>query len=560
MKSLRTRMLLAFSITIIGLIALAAISISQQASFNKSIKITLREQTDLLMYDESLHANIQERIALIRGYMLFGDADYKERFLKVTEDSTLIQDKALALTVSVEAKTLIDESIAWRTTITDELIPMIDQGRQDEALKLMKDQVTPVGREVSEGFKQLAEHREKEMLLLEDQLIDEGSHNVQVMLITTIVTIVLGAAFSLFVTTNWIVRPVRAVMLRVNAMADGSYAGEPLKVGSKDEIGVLTQSVNLMQNNTRDLLKQITEVSETVVSSADTLNEGASTTRSSIEQITMAIDEVASGSAEQTSSMQRTNQTAESITNAVDRVTESVESFTAYAGSTNDKAVEGGQLLGDTVSHIVGISNNLEAASGVISSLDAKSAEIGSIINTITAISTQTNLLSLNAGIEAARAGEHGRGFAVVAGEIKKLAEQTSVSAEHVRTLIGSMQAEVAESVAVIQTSSGLAVECRSTAEQTGTAFEDIMQMIAHMQSLSLDTAAITKQVQTATADIVKAVQHNAVISEQTSANAEEVAASIEEQLASVQDISATAEELNETAHKLRGQLKQFVV
>ena len=86
----------------------------------------------------------------------------------------------------------------------------------------------------------------------------------------------------------------------------------------------------------------------------------------------------------------------------------------------------------------------------VIRGLDAKSGEIGGIVETITRIASQTNLLALNAAIEAARAGEHGRGFALVADEVRKLAEESQAAAATIADLIGDIQAETARAVDVV--------------------------------------------------------------------------------------------------------------
>ena len=89
------------------------------------------------------------------------------------------------------------------------------------------------------------------------------------------------------------------------------------------------------------------------------------------------------------------------------------------------------------------IEETIASTSTTVENLGRKSANITSIINTITAIADQTNLLALNASIEAARAGEHGKGFAVVANEVRKLAEQSQTAANEVSTIVGSIQNEV---------------------------------------------------------------------------------------------------------------------
>src|SRR5659263_201899 len=106
----------------------------------------------------------------------------------------------------------------------------------------------------------------------------------------------------------------------------------------------------------------------------------------------------------------------------------------------NNTAKELLQKSNDLMNKIKDIQNSVNKSALVIKNLDSNSEKIGEIVGVITNIADQTNLLALNAAIEAARAGEHGRGFAVVANEVKKLAEESRISANKITELIKDIQ------------------------------------------------------------------------------------------------------------------------
>jgi methyl-accepting chemotaxis protein len=147
--------------------------------------------------------------------------------------------------------------------------------------------------------------------------------------------------------------------------------------------------------------------------------------------------------------------------------------------------------------------------STVMGELDARSAEITTIVQTIQAIAEQTNLLALNAAIEAARAGEQGRGFAVVAEEVRKLAEESQRAAGTISGLIADTQAASGEAVRIVND------EAIGSFERIGTGIAAIHDLLAQVSTVSEDTSAASQEISAAT--------------QQTSASSQEVAASVQQ-------------------------------
>ena len=135
--------------------------------------------------------------------------------------------------------------------------------------------------------------------------------------------------------------------------------------------------------------------------------------------------------------------TIERITEAISKMTENVELMALSSmeikdesNQVNREVIVGLEKMGYLVKSIDSVDQGMKATKQTISNLEGQNKEIASIVETITSISSKTNLLALNAAIEAARAGEYGRGFSVVAEEIGKLAFQSSDSAKKLLALL----------------------------------------------------------------------------------------------------------------------------
>lgn len=193
-----------------------------------------------------------------------------------------------------------------------------------------------------------------------------------------------------------------------------------------------------------------------------------------------------------------------------------------------------------------------------VNELNKQSAEIDSIVNVITGIADQTNLLALNAAIEAARAGEHGKGFAVVADEVRKLAEQSRDSATQIAELIHSIQTDTTHSVQMMgHVTDNVEIGIKVT-EETAYKFGHILDSMQMLNPQMEEISSTATQFSAQSEQVAAAMQQLLAMARQASEATEEIATSSEEQLAVMEEVSSSANALSEMAESLQRLVTKF--
>jgi len=327
-----------------------------------------------------------------------------------------------------------------------------------------------------------------------------------VILIAILISILIG---------RQIAAPLRQVQAVIEVVANGDLT-KTVQIKSNDEIGRVAAALNTTVLSMRNAIKLVANSANTM---AGIIDQMAAAT----EQVSASVEEVAS----------TTNQ----FSGTLDVMNTHAQSMSNVAHDASSKALEGEKAIKGIIQQMQTLNEDSKLLADEIANLGSLSGKIGNIINVISAIAGQTNLLALNAAIEAARAGEHGRGFAVVADEVRKLAEQSAKATAEIKTLIDQIQEGISAAVAGMQRG----------AEQTEVALSNVDQ-----------GAAILRMILQAVDDIAIKVEEITSGLAQVNCDGHEIASATEEQAASMQQVASSAQDLSDMSVKLRELVAHF--
>ncbi|MBM7660108.1 methyl-accepting chemotaxis protein [Bacillus mesophilus] len=355
-------------------------------------------------------------------------------------------------------------------------------------------------------------------------------------------------------------QPISQLILHAKEVASGNLAVDKLQVNSKDEVGDLAETLNIMTANLVDIITVLKTSTLQLTKNTETTSVSLQEMNTAIQQVSSSMSEVAIDTAQGTEEASVAVDTLRSLAHSILSTKEIAEASVKTSNKTLESAREGKSKVIEITNKMSGIKTATLETEQSINQLNTITSEIKKITETIYGIASQTNLLALNASIEAARAGEHGKGFAVVADEVRKLAEQSNREVSTVEKLVLQITKGIEKAVQSINESRTSVEQGELAVNETGIALEHILKEVANtVKDINHISEVTTKEAQYSE-QTVSRIEGLVYSIENIAANSQEVAASAEETTASLEEISSRSQETVLLSNDLKGIVQKFTI
>lgn len=468
--------------------------------------------------------------AAFRGFIAYGN----EKYFKQAEDAlnSAIELESQMLEIARDERkediqTLIKNTTQYRDGLVNELAPVVrlyhkelNEGNREQAnvyfneMNSIAANYVVMTNEIAAIVNEMVLENNEAVNATLSSTKEHANNYMNISIIVAGVAIVIGLLLTIFL-TRMIRIPIQQMVLGAQKLADGDFTGH-MVARSQDEIGDLTNALNKMKDNFKEIIMNIQNSSHQLMDSS--------------QQLAAQAQQTSAGATETASTMNE-------IATTVDNMSQNTQDVSQQADMASQYADNGNQGIEMVTGQMQDIAVATDQVNKSIGSLKSAINKIGQFVEVITNIADQTNLLALNAAIEAARAGEAGRGFAVVAEEVRKLAEQSALSTKEITALIKEIQEQSELAVQAINTSHDKVTQGNEIVTEVG---DNFIEIINAVQELS------------------EQVQNVAASAQQVSAGVQNVAGTTEEQTAAMEEVSAATENLNKLADELNALIIKF--
>jgi len=338
------------------------------------------------------------------------------------------------------------------------------------------------------SFAAIQKQSDLRFIELIDSTMARSHRSLIIGIAVTVTSLIIIISLAIYIATS-IGESAKEVANSLGQLADGGGSlSSQLTVRGTDEIGRVSKNFNGFVS----LLKGAVE---NVIAVVAPLTESST-------QLVRDMERAETATNKQSQDAEVVKQSMEEMKFSVSDISSSAASAAAAAEEAEREVEISKKQISRSVKESSQLSNEIDAAAVTIDKLASDTQNVGQILNVITSIAEQTNLLALNAAIEAARAGEQGRGFAVVADEVRELASRTAKSTNEIRELLNALTVAADDSVKAMNQAMEMARNNAQSAEKTGQSIEKISDQILSINTMNAQIATATEE-QTSVASIV---------------------------------------------------------
>ncbi|MEK4664468.1 methyl-accepting chemotaxis protein [Priestia sp. FSL H7-0729] len=560
--SISRKLLLGFSSVLLLLVAVTVIAYTQFVSVDRTYTELINDRTTKLLLIKNMSIDLKSQQIALRNYVMEDSSENEQEFNKAYENYIALSDGLKPTVTSQKMKdylTQSDESMNKYYALAQNIMTLTKQGNNSEISRLFQETAPGIIAEIEGIVEGMEKHQQDAM---NSGVVDANLQIARVIrwitiigiasiLIGTLVALIIGRLISL---------PVAAVAQAASRIADGDLTGEAIVVRNRDEIGDMAESFNKMMGNLRQLIHQVGHNADRVAASSEELTASTEQTAAATEQVATTMEEIATGMDTQVNMVGDGFHTINELSTGFQQMTENTQNMSNEAIHASTKALSGNEAVQSAVGQMNSIHQTVRSLAAVIEELGNHSQEIGLMVESITEISAQTNLLSLNAAIEAARAGEHGRGFEVVATEVRKLSDQSAKSAEQISVLVTAINKGMSDAVQSMGEVTAEVQEGMELVHKAGGTFEEIREAVSNVAGQTQEVSASIEQMAAGVEQISVSMKTIMEVTENAAAGTEEVSATSEEQLSAMQEIASAATDLSSMAEELQESVSRFKV
>jgi methyl-accepting chemotaxis protein len=461
---------------------------------NTSISVTsmVKTQKFLTVLDEKIYDAVQlatENASLLKRAdellsqaVSFSDEDVKSQGVASTKQ--LLSNLGKLNSLDAESKAELQAIESNVNQYIDISLPLVDAMLSGNAdFEALAGKIQKKAELFESTNKALAAYKAKIDDTFKQGIADAISSGEATLFTTSVVSALFFVTLALFIV--YVASSISNTSNQVNAslkeLAQGSgELGTRIKVSGQDELGRLAQNFNSFMDKLGGIVRSIMNVSNPLLEAANDLDSNTRKVRS----VTTDLG----------SKAREAKQAVDEITQSITEISGAANEASSAMQATSDQATKGLQIVASTISNSKELNTQIINAAGLVEKLAADTKNVANILDVISTIAEQTNLLALNAAIEAARAGEQGRGFAVVADEVRALASKTGDATTEIRDVLGRLNTAATSTVKAMSSAKDQSEMNEKRSIETGGSLEEIKSQIEHVNSMNLSIAAATEE------------------------------------------------------------------
>jgi len=517
-----------FGIIIVSIIILGVITVFQLNQIRVDVN-DIDERINKLNDAYIVKDCVKNIFFAIPDYILSDHVQEREDIKKsIDESKAKYKEKLEAIrktTHTEEGKKLLDNienTIKESVPYNNKVLELASAGKKDEAEKIYDEQGKPRIAKIFQALDEEVAFHEKGLNTRMKEVISLIMRQIVIFIIITAIVVALGIFFSTFISRS-VRKPVAELKGVLEKVAQGDLSVD-IKVESKDELGMISQSLHDAITAIKHLIAESKTISSSLASSS--------------EELSATTEEISRNLKSQTERASQIASAAEEMSQTVVDIAKNASNIADVSVTTAGVAKEGKDMTINTANEIKVIEGAISKLSEVINILGDRSRQIGEIVTVIKDIADQTNLLALNAAIEAARAGEQGRGFAVVADEVRKLAERTAKATDEIAEMIRGIQSEVNVAEGSMEDATKKVASGVELSQKAANILGQILGKAQELQSMIQQIASATEEMSSVTDHITQDIGSIAE-------GSKEISLAVDQSAQTASDIARLGGELN---------------